>query len=484
MSRLQKWQDIIKEKKRNNSFNDYLKEIVSLWPIVLYKTDWKISRFPSLDRIKWTVNNDDFFNEIENIEVREYDFQSNFFENYSSLNSRVHFPNLTHINSENCDYSDIVGWSKNAYLSFIVMESENVLYSYSVKDNSRNVVNSTVVSKWSENIFSSNTITQSFNIFYAKYITNSSNIWFCSNLIWCTECIFSDNLENKSYCISNKEFTKEEYFSQKKAILDNKEKFEEWFGNLSRIGKNIGSTNVNGNSIINSTNIVNWCFVNQVENGKNLIMVGSNSLFKNCYDVFDSGTGADSANLYWLSGWGMWNNQYNSIISLGSNLYYCNFCWECSFCIGCIWLKNKSYCILNKEYSKEEWYELVDKIFAQMDNDWILGNFFPSSINPFYFNDTMAYLINDKFTKEEIIASWFLWRDKKITVDIPEWAEVVKVEDLDIINFDEKILNKVIIDVQGNSYKIVRMEYEFLKKYNLPLPKKHWSERIKEGFRF
>ena len=75
---------------------------------------------------------------------------------------------------------------------------------------------------------------------------------------------------------------------------------------------------------------------------------------------------------------------------------------NCSFCLGCIGLKNKSYCILNKQYTKEEWYSLADKIFAQMDKDGTLGDFFPGNLNPFYFNDTAAYLIDDTFTKEEV----------------------------------------------------------------------------------
>jgi hypothetical protein len=42
---------------------------------------------------------------------------------------------------------------------------------------------------------------------------------------------------------------------------------------------------------------------------------------------------------------------------------------NCSFCLGCIGLKNKQFCILNKQYTKEEWYEKVDEIFAQMEQD-------------------------------------------------------------------------------------------------------------------
>jgi hypothetical protein len=38
-----------------------------------------------------------------------------------------------------------------------------------------------------------------------------------------------------------------------------------------------------------------------------------------------------------------------------------------------------------------------------MEQDGILGNFFPPSMNPFYFNDTAAALIED-FDRDEVIA--------------------------------------------------------------------------------
>ena len=93
---------------------------------------------------------------------------------------------------------------------------------------------------------------------------------------------------------------------------------------------------------------------------------------------------------------------------------------DCSFCLGCIGLKNKSYCILNKQYTKEEWEEKACEIFASMEADGTLGEFFPASMNPFYFNDTLAYLIDDSFTKEEVEKEGYLWRDEPIKVDIPE----------------------------------------------------------------
>ncbi len=41
-------------------------------------------------------------------------------------------------------------------------------------------------------------------------------------------------------------------------------------------------------------------------------------------------------------------------------------------------------------------------------------------MNPFYFNDSAAYLFDPSFTKEEVEKEGFLWRDEPIRVDIPE----------------------------------------------------------------
>ncbi len=125
-----------------------------------------------------------------------------------------------------------------------------------------------------------------------------------------------------------------------------------------------------------------------------------------------------------------------------------------------------------------------------MDADGTLGEFFPATMNPFYFNDTAAYLIDPSFTKEEVTTAWYLRRDEPIKVDIPADAEVVKSDALDQFEWvrdgeryiDPEILKKVIQDEQWNYYRIIPMEYKFLMKHGLPLPSKHWLERMKENF--
>ena len=127
-----------------------------------------------------------------------------------------------------------------------------------------------------------------------------------------------------------------------------------------------------------------------------------------------------------------------------------------------------------------------------MEQDWTLWDFFPWSLNPFYFNDTIAWLIG-WFTKEEVEKKWYMWRDKEIKVDIPELSEIVLTKELHKFQwFDENgnwsinpdIMKKVIKDEKWNIYKIVKMEYDFLVKYWLPIPEIHWMDRIKLGFKF
>lgn len=484
MASLQKWENIIKEKRKDTPFRDFLKEIVSWKPLVFHKNNWLISVYPESERIKKICTFDEFEKNREELTKKwiDYDFNKTFLENFKKLLDDSYFASLwIYMPCENAQYSDNVGWVKNTYLSSVVSSwSENVLYSFVVRKQSTNILNSTMVTDSSQNIYMGFCITASSNVFYSKFINNSYNIWFCSNLNWCSECILSANLDNKKYCIKNKEYSKEEYFIKKQEILDNKKDFLKIYGIINDNWHNMWSTNVTWSYLVNCENVQNGCFSTGIKNGRNVMFVGWGEWIENAKDFV---AGLVCNDVYASCGAWLGSNIYCSFNNSWSNIYYSYFCNNCSFCFWCIGLKNKQFCIFNKQYTKEEWYELADKIFAQMDAEWILGDFFPGKLNPFYFNDTAAYLIDDTFTKDEVTKDWYMWRDEEIKVDIPEWSEIVNVEDLDIVNYDESILKKVIKDKNWNYYRIVKMEYDFLKKHNLPLPEIHWLDRIKMGFK-
>lgn len=486
MTTLEKYENLIKEKRKNTSFRDYLKEIVSRYNLNLYKRDWIIT--PYNPDFKWKLVSLQEFEKLRSDYDKlwvDYDFNLNFWENYRILFDKISYSAfaLWWVN-ENSNYGYNVFYVKNCYISFEICFSENVAYSVNVKDNCKEIYNSVMIWDGSENIYQSSWIFKSYKIFYSNFIFDSNNIWFSSNLAWCSECLFCSDLQNQSYCIKNKQYSEEEYKKLKEELFLAKNKFLDFYRNLKVEKWMLISENCSWKFIVKSNNIENWSFIYNINNWRNIVFAWTAEWNVNFFDSASCWSPRWN-DYYWVIGAWTWDNYFCSYdVVWWTNIYYSNYLEDCSFCIWCIWLKNKSYCILNKQYTKQQWYELADKIFSQMEKDWILWNFFPWNFNPFYFNDTAAYLLDDTFTKEEVAKDWYLWRNEKIKVDIPENTEIVNTNDLDVLNYNESILKKVIVDSSWNHFRIVKMEYDFLKKHNLPLPEIHWLDRIKLGFGF
>ena len=403
MSQLEHYQNLIQEKVKNTSFRDFIKRIAWWYPVNFYKRDGTITVFPETPRSPHIVSPKEFSKvstELTEYGV-DYDATRSFFENYQSLFATVPFSALRQFPIvENSEYTDSSWWwTHNCYLDIGLYDVENVLYSFEVKENCRNVFNSVMVWNDCENIYQSNCIVRSNFVFYSRFILESSNIWFSTNLVGCHDCIFCDHLTNAAYCIKNKQYTKEQYEAVKVKMLRDQKWFEKYYESLPKDGENLVSTDTTGVYITNSRNVQDWYYSYNITHGKNLVLVGSAGWNEHMYNIISAGSpffdhGYNVIN----SGWG--NHVYCSDFVVGSNLYYCSYVDNCSFCIGCIGLKNKSYCILNKQYSKEDWERLIEKIFASMESDGTLGEFFQASMNPYYFNDTASCIIENTFTKE------------------------------------------------------------------------------------
>ena len=483
---LKVWKQKIQEKRKTTSWNDFIMEIASWYPLSMYKNNWLISVFPETWREGKIIPSNKYQQNYSNLLVDTDLFHWSFlkdFKNYFQVSYKS--GNIDFGNNENSDYAYCAFWVKNSYLSFVVWDDcENIMYSSVVYTNCKNVYDSVLVHNNSHNIYGSKWIWESYNIFYSLNIYNSSNIINSSNLIGCHDCIECNDLENKSYCYKNKEYTREDFFKIKSDYKNTQAKLE-------YRAKNISSIKVVWEWIFNSSDIELGFFVNRLNSWKNIAYIWGWNGSSNFYDTFEAWI--DSNNFYAVCN--AWTNTYDvycsSLIDNGSsNIFYSYYMWACSYCLGCIWLQNKSYCIFNKQYSKEEWYYKVDEIFSKMDLDWELGSFFLPEMNPFYYNDTAAWLMTN-LTKEEVVSKWYMWRDEEIKVDIPEGSTVVSTNDLDKYQwYDEQwnwkinpeILKVVIQDEKWNYYKIVEMEYDFLMKHELPIPEIHWMDRMKLNF--
>ncbi|MBT3865032.1 hypothetical protein HOE67_01570 [Candidatus Peregrinibacteria bacterium] len=61
-----------------------------------------------------------------------------------------------------------------------------------------------------------------------------------------------------------------------------------------------------------------------------------------------------------------------------SDLEYCELCYSCHDCFGCVSLQRKRHCILNKQYSREEYFSRVTEIKAQMRVEGLYGRYIES----------------------------------------------------------------------------------------------------------
>ncbi len=378
------------------------------------------------------------------------------------------------------------------YLSYSIIESEDVHYSKDV-DKSKMIFDSfDIVSSENayENILGYKNYNCSF-IVSSRNCIDSAFLFDCSN---CRHCFLSTNLRNKEFYIRNKPYTKDKYFFELKKLSVGsyaategikKEFFERKEAALYRYANLINCVSSSGDDLINSKQArdsfsghdledVRYTFRALVmKDSMDASYVGMNTL---TYEAQGAGV-ADSTLIRF--------NVHGAHGGNGQDFQYTAFCGYASHLFGCIGIRNKQYCILNKQYSKEEYESLVPKIIEHMHvkpyvdrkgRSYAYGEFFPSELSPFAYNETVTqeYFSLNKPEAEE---NGYRWRDpEERHYKISKTARALpdRIDDV-----DDSILGEVIgcahegtcNDQCTTAFKIVPQEFQFYKKTNLPLPR-------------
>ena len=158
---------------------------------------------------------------------------------------------------------------------------------------------------------------------------------------------------------------------------------------------------------------------------------------------------------------------------------YCIDCHHSEYLFGCIGLRNKQYCILNVQYTKEEYEQLVAKIIKRMEVDKQRGEFFPSFLSPFGYNETVA---KEYFPLTKETASKQGFNRSDYETPFPQVEKTLEADDLPLIqDVTEDILQQAILcERTRKPFRIIKQELEFYRKYELPLPTKHPDQRYQE----
>ncbi|MDD3793951.1 MAG: hypothetical protein PHI37_04005 [Candidatus Gracilibacteria bacterium] len=404
---------------------------------------------------------------------KNFDFSRSFFEQFDELLKEIPQISLLTAQNINSEYVNYSGNVKNSYLIFASSKNEDCMYCRWVM-NSKDLCDSNNCSSCEE-CYECVDCVNTKSSKYCLGIVDCYNCFSSYDLIGCSNCIGCSLLRNKSYCIFNKQYTKEEYNKLKIEITTDKNLLTKIIENgKHRCKYSLNSEKYLGEYIINSKNIY---YGYEVENSENCKYVTNTLNLKNSQDIdfqaFDDSFAYESLGL---------EKTYNIIFTYGalnsSNLIYSYLCLNnCSNCFGCTGLCNKSYCILNKQYTKEEYEQLVPKIIEHMQKTGEWGDFFPSSISPFGYNETVA---NEYFplSKDEIISKGFKYSD--FENPFPKVEKIIPANKLpdDITKIPDDILNRAIeCEVTKKPFRIIKQELEFYRKHNLPIPKRHPDQR-------
>ncbi len=235
---------------------------------------------------------------------------------------------------------------------------------------------------------------------------------------------------------------------------------------------NVNSDDCLGNNLMNCKNVIHWFDCNEID------------IWKYIYWSFYWSNQMDTDyNYYWdnnyeeISCWTASNAIFSFAIFESSNIYYSINCYNSKNLFWCFWIKNKEYCIFNKQYTKEEYENLVPKIISHMKKTWKWWEFFPSNISAFGYNESVAQEYYPS-TKSEALKSWLNWSDYQ--KPDPKVKKVINANMLpkNISDIPDDILNWAIeCDETKKLFKIIPQELEFYRKYNLPIPKKHPDQR-------
>ncbi len=410
---------------------------------------------------------------------KDFDFSRGFFEQFTELMNAVpKFSIQQQPPMENSAYCNYASNCRDSYLLFDSDYNEACIYGNVVK-HSNHCVDCSIVHN-SESCYDCVDLKECFGMQFSNNCINCSNGYYVKDSIASHNCFASINLQNANYCIFNKKYTKDEYEQKVIELMQDPNllsKIESFYNDqphkatFNYLGENVSWNHINDSKDTReSFDISNWenvKYCDFIYSGKNIYDVSS--FGEHISEVYDSTTVWINSSRVYFSAW---------VAVDSDNVYYSYLTFpNVKNAFGCIGLKNKQYCILNKQYSQEEYEALVPKIIEHMQKNWEWGEFFPASLSPFGYNETVA---NEYFplTQQASEEGWFNWSDyqapfPKVEKIIPASKLPKKIEDI-----PDDILNWAIeCEVTKKPFRIIKAELDFYRKRKIPIPKRHPDQR-------
>jgi hypothetical protein len=426
---------------------------------------------------------------------RDYDFSKPFFEQIRELFHVVPW-NLQWGPSVNSDYG-LTGYSKNCYLCFDSGYLEDSAYSVTLHDSKQCI--DMVNCQYCELCYYCINSNNCYKTYFSRECTACTDVWLSEDCTGCMNCFGCVGLRRKSYHIFNEPYSKEAYVAKLEELQIGTWagflRAKEHFSQLRRehpvkYRHSVQTKDCTGDYIYNAAELSNCFFAGNAQNCTNCqsIIYGP---IKDSMDLTSSGPHAELDYETIGCGPNVSRLRFSFYLMSTTDSEYSIGCTQSSDLFGCVGVRSKKYCILNKQYSKEEYEVLVAKIKQHMaDMPYVdakgrvytYGEFFPTDMSPWGYNETQA---QEYFPLEhsDIETQGFRWREfEKRVYSVTKKASELP-ERIDKVG--DEILGEIIQCMHeekndhpwgcapscSTAFRLTREELQFYRQTHLPLPR-------------
>lgn len=422
---------------------------------------------------------------------RAYNFRLSFFEQFLALRNVVPQPALTQEYSslENCEYVNAAGFCKNCYLIFNAYYDEDCLYCFRVW-HSTDCIDCSVI-KGCELCYDCYFLEDCYDIrhsFNSKNCHESAFLWNC---IGCKNCFGCVNLRQKEYCYYNEQLSPIAYRERladfqsdsSHSVEAEKKRFSQFVIEQPQPAiRGVEFGDSSGDFLSHCTNAEHCFYSIDLEDCVNCLAITKS---KDCLDQYSFGHDCELVYNSCRIGYNCSNIKCSVLVFLGSSdCEYCLLCRACTECFGCIGLRHKEYCILNRQYSKADYFQLKERIIGQMkdpsmnDGRAVYGDFFPVHFSLYPYNDSDAQILFP-LSREEARRKGYWWAEQSAqTGGIEQKSATLPDRTSDAS--DSLLSETYTCESSGQPYRITARELRAYRARNLPLPRQHWRMRMLE----
>ena len=387
--------------------------------------------------------------------------------------------------NQNCEYTDDTWYSKNCYLFHSALGAEDSRYSY------RNIrIKDSVYATYSfesERTHDLMYSTSCFDVRYALNCRDCSNSSFIYDCRGCSNCFFCYNLRNKQYCIGNQQYPREKYLEavekwnlSSHAVYQNAErtfqrmlKEQAWHRALF-IDRSEACT---GNYIENSKNASNCFFVDDAEDCINVMRTTGS---KDCLDCLSPAVKCELIYCSCTCQDQCYNCRYCYDLIQSQHMEYCAHCFQCRNCFGCCGLVGKEYCILNTQYSPEQYEEEKHRMIRHMQQAGEYGLFFPGHFAASPYEESLAgfhWPLDDATLKR-----YGFRKGSRVSQHPTDAHDISEIPDT-ALNATSELRDTIFWDKDAKRpFQIKQADIEFSRKLQVPLPHSYYMHRILQNF--